>query len=40
MKEITEFVEIFYNRQRIQKRLGYMSPLEFKREYYKNQLAA
>ena len=26
MQEITEYIEIFYNRQRRQKRLGYLSP--------------
>lgn len=32
--EIQEFIEIFYNRQRIQKRLGYLSPAAFERQYY------
>ena len=27
--EIREYIEIFYNRQRIQKRLGYCSPAAF-----------
>jgi transposase InsO family protein len=26
IREITEYIEIFYNRQRRQKRLGYLSP--------------
>ena len=38
--EVTEYIEIFYNRQRIQARLGYLSPAVFTRQYYLNQLAA
>jgi len=33
-EEISEYIEIFYNRQRKQKRLGYLSPAEFKQRYY------
>ncbi len=33
--EITEYIEIFYNRQRKQKRLGYLSPAVFERRFYK-----
>lgn len=33
MQEIIEYVEIFYNRQRWQKRLGYLSPAGFGRRY-------
>lgn len=40
IKEITEYIEIFYNRQRIQARLGYMSPARFEQQYYKMKLAA
>lgn len=32
--EIREYIEIFYNRQRIQKRLGYCSPATFERKYF------
>ena len=39
-REITEYIEVFYNRQRIQKRLGYLSPVAFERQYYEKQLAA
>uniref|UniRef100_UPI00374CE522 IS3 family transposase n=1 Tax=Nitrosomonas sp. TaxID=42353 RepID=UPI00374CE522 len=37
---ITEYIEIFYNRQRKQERLGYLSPAAFTRRYYENLLAA
>lgn len=33
-RDITEYIEIFYNRQRIQERLGYMSPAAFEQKYY------
>ncbi|MDD5760257.1 MAG: IS3 family transposase, partial [Desulfobulbaceae bacterium] len=38
--EIREYIEIFYNRQRRQKRLGYISPAEYEREYYRQLKAA
>ena len=34
-QEIREYIEVFYNRQRRQKRLGYISPAEYEREYYR-----
>jgi putative transposase len=34
-KEITEYIEIFYNRQRRQKRLRFLSPAVFLKEYLK-----
>jgi len=40
MREITEYIEIFYNRQRRQKRLGYLSPAAFEQNYYKELNAA
>lgn len=40
IQEITEFIEIFYNRQRIQQRLGYLSPAAFERQYYETKMAA
>ena len=40
IREITEYIEIFYNRQRRQKRLGYLSPAAYERRYYEKQLAA
>ena len=39
-EEITEYIEIFYNRQRKQEKLGYLSPAEFKQRYYANLFAA
>lgn len=33
-QEITEHVEIFYNRIRNQARLGYLSPAAFSQQYY------
>ena len=40
INDITEYIEIFYNRQRRQKRLGFLSPVAFENKYYKKQLAA
>jgi len=40
IKEITEFIEVFYNRQRTQKKLGFLPPIEFENQYYENKLAA
>jgi putative transposase len=37
---ITEYIEIFYNRQRKQARLGYLSPAAFTQRFYQTQLAA
>ena len=39
-REITEYIEIFYNRIRKQARLGYPSPAAFTQKYYANQLVA
>lgn len=40
VQEITEYIEIFYNRQRRQARLGYLSPVAYERKYFKEQRAA
>lgn len=40
MREIREYIEIFYNRQRRQKRLGNLSPAAFERKYHEQQRAA
>ncbi len=37
---ITEYIEIFYKRQRKQARLGYLSPVAFERQFYEKRLAA
>ncbi|VWC49530.1 integrase catalytic subunit [Burkholderia lata] len=37
---ISEYIEIFYNRQRTQARLNYQSPVAFTQRYYLNQIAA
>ena len=34
MREITEYIEIYYNRQRRQKQLGYLAPAVFERQFY------
>lgn len=34
IREITEYIEVFYNRQRRQKRLGYLSPAVYERQFY------
>jgi len=33
LREITEYIEVFYNRQRRQKRLGYLSPVAYRRQF-------
>lgn len=33
-QEITEFIEVFYNRQRKQARLGFLSPVAFTKQYF------
>lgn len=40
IREITEYIEIFYNRQRRQKRLGYLSPVIYEQQYHARQKAA
>ncbi len=39
-REITEYIEIFYNRIRKQARLGHLSPAAFCQQYYAIQMAA
>lgn len=39
-QEITEYIEIFYNRIRKQARLGYLSPVAFTQQYYAKPIAA
>ena len=38
-REISEYIEVFYNRQRKQARLGYLSPAAFTRRYFEKMLA-
>ena len=40
IREITEYIEIFYNRQRRQARLGYLSPVAYGQKFYQVNLAA
>jgi len=40
IREITEYIEVFYNRQRRQARLGYLSPVAYEQKFYAGQLAA
>ena len=40
MREIRTYIELFYNRQRKQRRLGYLSPAAYEQEYYKLRKAA
>jgi putative transposase len=40
IREITEYIEIFYNRQRRQKRLGYVSPAVYEQRFYAGRKAA
>lgn len=34
IRDVTEYIEIFYNRQRLQARLGYLSPVIFEKQFY------
>jgi putative transposase len=40
IQDITEYIEIFYNRQRRQARLGFLSPASYERQYYARILAS
>ena len=40
MVDIAEYIEIFYNRQRLQAGLGYLSPAAYAQKYYAGLLAA
>jgi len=40
IQAITEYIEIFYRRQRKQARLGYLSLAVFERQFYEKKLAA
>ena len=40
IREITEHIEVFYNRQRRQERLGYLSPAVYERQFYARQVGA
>jgi len=40
IREITEYIEMFYNRQRRQARLGYLSPATYEQKFYAGQMAA
>ena len=40
IEEITEYIEIFYNRQRRQARLGYLSPAVYEHRYHAGLLAS
>ena len=34
MEDITEYIEIFYNRQRLQAKLGFLSPASYAQKYH------
>ncbi len=40
VREITEYIEIFYNRQRRQASLGYLSPVVYRQQLYREKCAA
>lgn len=40
ISHITEYIEIFYNRQRTQAQLGYLSPAVYERKFYEERKAA
>jgi len=39
IEDITGYIELFYNRQRLQARLGYLSPVAYAQKYYAGLLA-
>jgi len=39
IRDITEYIEIFYNRQRRQARLGYLSPAAYERQFFQMGIA-
>lgn len=40
IRDITEYIEVFYNRLRRQEKLGYLSPAAFERQFYSQRQAA
>jgi transposase InsO family protein len=40
IQEIREYIEVFYNRQRIQAKLGYLAPTVFAQKYYAGKFAS
>jgi transposase InsO family protein len=40
IRDITEYIEIFYNRQRRQSRLGFLAPAAYAQKYYAGLLTA
>jgi transposase InsO family protein len=40
IRDITEYIEIFYKRQRLQPGLGFLSPAVFEQRYYEGLVAA
>ena len=40
IEDITEYNEIFYNRQRLQAKPGFLSPVAYARKYYAGLVAA
>ena len=40
IRDITEYIEIFYNRQRRQAKLGFLSPAVYSQRFYAGQMAA
>jgi len=40
IRDLTDYIEIFYNRQRKQARLGFLAPAAFERRFYEKRLTA
>ena len=40
IQDITEYIELFYNRQRVQARLGFLSPAAYAQRFYAGLVAA
>jgi transposase InsO family protein len=39
MEDITEYIEIFYNRKRIEEKLNYLPPIAYGQSFYKHREA-
>ena len=40
IQDISEYIEVFYNRQRRQAKLGYLSPVAYEKKFYQTRIAA
>lgn len=40
MQDISEYIEVFYNRHRRQTKLGYLSPVAYEKKFYQTRITA